>query len=181
MKIKAFFYLYLFLFPNSYCYSQFDSTGFTLEIAAKDLSEDVSVMSSKNDELLILIYELSGEDSILNAPVFVSQFILDTSDRVEKIDKLSFTKNRYQIFLIELDDDRTVEQIDPVIRIYNNEILRLFKDKKYNLLQTYFGNNDLLGYAELNFHEKDKPIEIECKGRLNLDSYYYTMKFYKNF
>lgn len=157
MKITI-FYLFTLLLSNSYGYSQFDSTGFTLEIVAKDLSEDVSVMSSQNDELLILIYELSGEDSILNAPVFVSQFILDTSGREEKMDKLSFTKNRYQIFLIELDDDRAVGQIDPVIRIYKNEILKHFKDKKYNLLQTYLGDNDLLGYSELTFQQKTEPV-----------------------
>src|SRR5687768_11471602 len=50
-----------------------------LVINALDLSEDMSVLSTKNDELLFLVYE--DEDSILSSPLFMEESMLDEKER----------------------------------------------------------------------------------------------------
>lgn len=136
----------------------------------------MSTMSSKNDELLLLIYKKQEVDKILEAPVCISEFVLDTLKRENKIDNLQLSNNTYLILLFELDEERPVEQIDPVIRIFWSTILLLHSKKDRAGLMKYLHDNDLLGYYEVKIDKQFMARELELNGRQNMDYFHYKLK-----
>jgi hypothetical protein len=140
----------------------------------------MSTMSSKNDELLLLIYKKQNAGTILEAPVFISEFVLDTSVKEKKVTDLHLSTSTYLILLIELDEERPVEQIDPVIRVYWSTILLLHSKKNRTGLLKYLQDNDLVGYFELKMDNHFMEKEIELKGRLNIDPFHYKLKLSRN-
>ena len=170
---------------NSDVYSQSDTSqsievSCILHIHAVDLSEDMSTMSSKNDELLLIIYKKQKHGMILEAPVYISEFVLDTSLREKKMNDLQLPLSDYLILMIELDEERPVEQIDPVIRVYWENILLHHSKKDRTGLSKYLQDNDLLGYFELTFDKNFYEKEIELKARQSMDLFHYKWKLYRD-
>lgn len=91
-----------------------------LHITPRDLSEDMSqILSTKNDELLMLIYAYQ-DSATLAEPLFQGQWIADKVDQAYTqflTTSDSVFNNRLLFLLVEQDFDRPVEQIDPVVRV----------------------------------------------------------------
>lgn len=176
-NFRLFYLLYFFSFAVSIKVgAQSKDSSCHISIFSKDLSEDGTLMSSQNDELLLLIYEWKDTNAILNAPVLFDSFVLDTAERNRTFHVSLDKQKKYLLFLLELDDDnRTVEQLDPVIRIYRNTIVNLYDRKKYSDLEKYLGDEDLLGYILFDV-KNEKSKQVEFKGRQSMDSYHYFLK-----
>ena len=105
----------------------------SIVVEAINLSEDMSRLSTKNDELLILIYEL--KDSLeLDQFLFSKQLKLDERTRSKKIwfsTSKNLTKSRLLFLLIEQDSETPIEQIDPIVRIHYQQIVGAFEDSNY--------------------------------------------------
>lgn len=90
----------------------------------------MNVLSTKNDELLVLGYKYE-EESILNEPIFVYEFIFDENKKNKSIltqYNTGYEESELLLFLIELDTEKTIEQIDPVIRVHHKEISKLHSE-----------------------------------------------------
>jgi hypothetical protein len=145
----------------------------SLEINAINLSEDMSVVSTKNDEILILLYEKS-DSTTLSKPLFSKQLIFD-----QKSSKRQFhfpvsdnqANTALLLFFIELDYGTTAEQIDPVIRIHYKTIVEAYTNKDRSTIQNYLGSEDLLGVQQIT----ELPTEFIFNGTYKLDRYEYLL------
>ena len=153
-----------------------------ISLTAANLSEDMSrILSTKNDELLVLIYEYR-DSTTLNAPLFQQAFTVREKDHTYHLffeqAKAADSKNLL-FLLIEQDFDRPIEQIDPVVRVQHKDLLAAFKRRDYDQIRRYLGSEDLLGYWMINDFDPDKSITHKIEGVYKLDWYDYTIEIGK--
>lgn len=153
--------------------AQRDSTAVSIQILANNLSEDFSVVSSKSDELMLIIYEFESDSGVLKDPVFVKNYFFNENKK-RKIDewKVIQADSDYIFFLVEMDSDRTIYQLDPVFRIYFSEITKAFDNRNYLAIEKFLGDEDLLGYSEFSI-----PSTHQLQGVYKLDKFDYTVTF----
>ncbi|MCE7997001.1 MAG: hypothetical protein HEP71_33895 [Roseivirga sp.] len=150
----------------------------TITIDALDLSEDMSkILSTKNDELLIFIYENKADGS-LEAPLLQHTMVLDLNHKKKAFTwkKDSSLLGKELLFvMIEQDYETPVEQLDPIIRIQHKHIIAAFKKRDYQTLRTYLGTEDFLGYKRLSNFSFDEPVSFTITGVYKLDLYKYNI------
>ena len=149
-------------------------TGYKLR--AIDLSEDFGPLSSKNDEILILIYEATSAP-YLNPPI-LAQKIVFGSTHSSMSGFFEHGKDSLIVYLIELDFDNSIEQIDPVIRIHHELLPQLFRNQDYNELERYFSGKDLLGLKEILLKKETEGNQVVFKGRHKMDAYHYELTLF---
>lgn len=153
--------------------AQRDSITVSIQLRANNLSEDFSVVSSKSDELMLIIYEYENDSTVLTEPVLVESFFLNENKNEKMSDwKLLNLDLEYIFFLIEMDSDKTIYQLDPVFRIYFPEIINAFKGRDYLSIEKFLGDEDLLGYARFSI-----PSSHQLQGVYKLDKFDYTVTF----
>ncbi|MEQ8241813.1 hypothetical protein [Fulvivirga sp.] len=151
----------------------------SIKISAINLSEDLSVISTKNDELLILIYELK-DTAALSEPVLQKQFNVDKSNPSRLIYWNNFNQSavkKYLLVLVERDSDVSTEQIEPVLRVHHKEINDAFRQKNYNEIEKYLEDEDVLGFYEFSAKELSNNSFIKFKGTYKMDRYEYIIQF----
>ncbi|KXX70744.1 hypothetical protein [Flammeovirga sp. SJP92] len=162
----------LFLLPLLlliYNVSWSQKTEITLSISSSDLSEDFSILSSKNDELLFLVYE--DKDDVLDNPVLMKEFNFDSTQMdISFFHQLDLSKS-YVYFLIELDSRRNHLQIDPIIRLHYKKIAHCFRESDYLCVEEYLEDEDVLGIGTFKI-----PTANEIEGVYKIDSYKYKIK-----
>lgn len=155
--------------------SPIDSLVLTIE--AIDLSEDVSTLSTKNDEVLLFIYEIK-DSSKLGKSLFRKQLILDRTSRLKSID-FSFSKRLMNaellFFLIEQDSEIPIEKIDRRVSNYYREIIAAFKAKKDLEIEKYLGDDDVLGVKTITELKEGQTLQFSFKGMHRLDRYNYQI------
>ena len=150
-----------------------------IHIQPQNLSEDLSLFSTKNDELLLLIYAREGENS-LPEMIFHRFFLADTSFQSTQF-SLSTTNTpdsaTWVILLLEMDSDKSLEQIDPTIRIHFDEILSLSQQRDMPGLVRFLGKDDLLGMKEIRFADlSTTSIQFMMEGIQKMDKYAYLVQ-----
>lgn len=136
----------------------------TLTITALDLSEDMSRLSTKNDEVFLFIYDYSDTNS-LSAPLVSVKHIFDKNN--PDFNLSIPRKDRLILFFIEEDSFRNIEQVEPVIRVYFKEIM---KATDYNQLMKFLGEDDLLGVKIIDNQTK----KFTLSGMNSLDKFNYS-------
>lgn len=141
-------------------------------ISSSNLSEDMKFSATKDDELLLIIYSLSDSSTTLGPPLFMERCSLSLN---KMKDTLNWVKPQledpYALFLIELDSDKTNFEIDPVLRVYYNEIIQCKKLKNYTCIEQYMGDEDILGTYLGNLNSA-----IQLKGTHKLDKFDFTLE-----
>lgn len=154
------------------------SDSLTVSINALNLSEDMSkILSTKNDELLIFIYEKT-DNGILGPPVLQQTMLLDLNHRKKNFlwKKDSSLIGRDLLFLmIEQDYETPIEQLDPIIRVQHKHIIDAFKKRDYQKMRTYLGTEDFLGYKTLQNFSLATDYSFNIKGVYKLDLYEYEI------
>ncbi len=147
-----------------------------ISINAIDLSEDMSLLSTKNDEVLILIYTFTNS-GVLDSPVLSKELVFDKRIRLKEVEfspNKNLLKDGGLFFLIEKDSEATIEQLDPIIRIHYQKIIRAFESKDYLEIERYLGDDDLLGVQVIP-ELGNTPIQLKFSGTHKLDSYDYQI------
>lgn len=152
----------------------------TIQIAIKalDLTEDMSSLSSGNDEVLLLIYELKTENP-LGESLCSDQKVLSSSDNIlySGFNKDGMAQGASVLFLIlEQDSETPVEQIDAIFRIHHAKILQAFDNSDYLELEKYLGDEDLIGYKVINEMDHPETLGFDFTGVYKLDSYHYRIR-----
>lgn len=145
----------------------------TLEIVIEsfDLSEDMSVASSGNDELIFVAYQ--EQPTPLAEPVFTYQ---TTLDQQKTSDTLRFNVPNQQpmiLFLVERDSDKDLASIEPILRIYAEQITEAYHQMDYKTISKYLGDEDILGIKTYAWSQSATVIEL--KRRHKLDKYHYKL------
>lgn len=152
----------------------------TISIEAKKLSEDMHILSSKNDEILLLIYEQSDSTELIRL-ILQKDFLFDRENRFDQFKialDISQIEGRLIFFLIEQDSETPIEQIDPIIRVQYVQIIDAFEAGDYVLMEKYIGDEDLLGINYLSDFKREN-IELEFAGFYKLDKFQYLINLTK--
>ncbi len=148
-----------------------------IEINGQNLSEDMNMFSSMDDEIIFQIYQ-QIDSTILENPIISENFVFDEKNRVHKINlaaDLFQETQKYLLLVIEYDSDKSSEQRNPVWRIYHQEITALYKNGDRVAIDKYLGKDDLLGLKQLAGTTILNGTNIEFKGFHKMDKYLYTI------
>lgn len=157
--------------------AQPDTTTIKVTVSSSNLSEDLTIASSKSDELILLIYEFSDESEELNKPTLVRNFNLREGKMETSFDwkTANGISQNYLLFLIEVDSDKSDLQIDPILRIHHRRIIERFENRDYLGIEKYLGDEDLLGYRKFSV-----PSTHQLRGVYKLDKFDYSITFSKD-
>lgn len=159
------------MFGTPQLWSQTTDT-FTITVNGVNLSEDMSTLSSRNDELLLLIYDYSDTSS-LSTPILSHFAVLDSIQRTVTVPfSAPADNNPVLLFLIEQDTERKPEVLEPIIRQNATTIISLFRKRDRITLQKLIGDDDVMGYRIL---PNLSDITFSINGRYKLDKYSYVI------
>ncbi|HEX5171430.1 MAG TPA: hypothetical protein VFW11_19770 [Cyclobacteriaceae bacterium] len=155
------------------------SDSLRVTINGQNLSEDMSTLSSRNDEVLLLIY--SYDDTIkLKQPLLLSYFVLDSANR-KKMMTLAAPEPAGDLLLVlaELDTDRNPEQVERLIRKNFRAITACIEKRDLISLKNYIGDDDILGTKVIQEKDFARGILFAFQGRYKLDKYLYKIDIKK--
>lgn len=153
-----------------------DSDSIYIKVRALDLSEDLSRMSSMNDEVVMLLYPVI--DSIqLGDAIIKSYYQYSDSNRTfENSFALtsSTSKQNMLFFMIELDTDRSVDIIDSIVKLHYIDLRNAYYAKDYNAMEKILGDDDVLGSQKI-YAIHSPYFMFNIKGYYKLDKYNYSV------
>lgn len=154
------------------------ATYIEIKIVAHDLSEDMTILSSNDDELLFLMYELNKNES-LEPPLLSRRFLMDSAQTEVSfsVKDASFQDNEFLIILIEQDSETPIEQLDPIIRVHHHQLLNSYQDHDLAVIKKYLGDEDLLGISKIDRGILSESTPVQFKGFHRGDSYNYEVSF----
>lgn len=153
-----------------------DLDSISIQIEAVNLSEDMSMVSSKNDELLLMLYQIN-DSATPGEVVMIKRSVFDANRRVQEfrlplIHKIA--SDSLMCFLIEQDTDSPVEQLESAILVHFPSIIQAYQSRDYIALEKYLGDEDLLGVKKIPTRSLG-PISIRFRGVHKLDKYDYKV------
>lgn len=190
MKYYSLFVVFLLLFgcsPKSNSFVvEFQPTLFKLEsIKALNLSEDMSTMSSLQDEIFCKICFVAKTDSTFE---ITNEFQLSTmrfnaKNTVQSIEKslnLKNSKVQYIVCsLVELDTEGNNKQLDKTITQSIEKGIFLTLNSPLQI-DTLIGDDDFLGmkYIDLSKPQKAGKQRIKISGRQLFDKFDYRIYYH---
>lgn len=154
-------------------YSTLTSDSLKIKLKAINLSEDFSRLSTKNDELHVLIYPIN-RDSI-GHPILSLRQTLRKKDTLESI--ISFCDSLLFV-LVEEDHPKPIHNLSEIIRINYKSIHHALIEKDYNTMEYYIKDEDILFMEEVCLTKKSS-ITLNLKGIHRLDFYRYELSISK--
>lgn len=192
MKLKFIGYVVLILLSTSACNKKLypikeehsettcepKESKFECIFTVLDLSEDASRISTKNDELILLVYNdtLNKQSADL---IFSDYFIVDSLNESKKFtlyDSL-LNKSTFIFVLVEMDTHVPLEQMEAVVssNLENIYLAKLIGDVK--VLTSLFGDDDLLGITKVSTSDVyESPVLMRFKGVHLFDAYDYQIE-----
>jgi len=154
------------------------SDSLTIIVNATNLSEDMSTLSSNDDELALFLY--SYKDSIIyESPLFSSYFVLNKTKMTDTLYFNGIKKVLHKdliLFMIEMDTEQKVESIEMQIRKNYNNLIKACREKNYTLIEMYLDDNDILGVKVLKDFKQETTLEISDIQRMDRYNYQITLK-----
>ena len=157
-------------------------TALHISIKALDLSEDGAKFYTNNDEIVFLGYAISSDSNAAPTLITSQYFVFDSLNRSVNFQTDSFaipSGEKFCFAMIEIDDDKTKEQVEPVVRLNLKKIDAAYRQKDLVKLSTYFGDNDVLGIIYVSGDKerikKENPAFIY--GENLFDTYKYQLNF----
>jgi hypothetical protein len=155
-----------------------ESVIYNFSLLALDLTEDVSRISTKNDELVILLYRdtLSQECPDL---IYQDYFIIDslkTKKSFVLYDSLKYNSNLTFVF-IEVDTKKSLTQIETLVGINLEDISKAQLSGNSKFLSQLLGDDDLIGIKKISTSDlKNKSVVVDFKGIRLFDPYHYQLE-----
>lgn len=148
-----------------------------LEIIGENLSEDLSRLSSNNDEILLLIYEYPLPKET-NSPIFSEYFILDSENRKSSydLDKSLFEKEEILFVLAEIDTDLDIKDIENNISANLDALFDASKNLDRAAQSEIIGDDDILGMRLINLNKSRPILTFTIQGVHKVDRFMYSIK-----
>jgi hypothetical protein len=155
------------------------SDSIQLIIHSSNLSEDMSTLSSNDDEVAVFIYNYS-DSTITSKPVFSSYFILNKkkmSDTLNYTNNVNDKNNTIIFFLLEIDSDKKLSDIEPDVRLHYKELISAYNKKNYTEIEKYIGDDDLMGIKKIEDIKSNSPVYFEFNDLYKMDRFSYSVTF----
>lgn len=161
------------------CLVSSNGPTYSITVEAVNLSEDMSTLSSRNDELIMLIYEFS-DSTKLTAPLFTEYFVLDSIHRVKEFRiTISNSTQKVLFVLIEADTGKTPALIEKGFRARFREIINSFLQKDRAGLFKYLDDEDMMGFKVISNLNGLSQESFSFQGRYKLDKFHYKVTLKK--
>jgi hypothetical protein len=153
-----------------------------LIIRAIDLTEDMSSLSSNNDELNILVYEVI--DSLKRVSLkYSSSFTLTKQSNIKQLSYFNtdnLSGKIYSIVLIERDTDQSTNEIEKMISSRYFEIASYYFKKGNFGIEEFIGDNDIIGIKSIHEMDRSETVDFGFRGFFKLDKYEYRLTLMKS-
>lgn len=175
--IKLLFTLFLASTFISVCANPSDSLKITVN--GVNLSEDMSTLSSRNDEILVLLY--SFDDTLkLREPILSEYFVLDSANRKKTMNIARPDRSSDALFILaELDTERSHDQLEKLIRKNFKAIMSCLEKRDLVTLKQFIGDDDIIGIKTINGNNLYNGTTFSFQGRYKLDKYLYRIEIKK--
>ncbi len=137
-------------------------------MSSSNLTEDVSSLTTKNDELLLYVFELI--DDTVNV-ISLHQFELDQQHQKQIITSEELINDSLYFFLLEMDSQ---EPIDAIIKKVNDNINVIIKshfELNTRKIKEVLGDEDVISAKKIG----DKNIKFIETGFHLFDKYVYQI------
>lgn len=156
-----------------------DSSFFKVKVKAIDLSEDGIPGSTMNDEVFLFIYRQNG--GCLPQNICAQFFRLDTLKRSKVFDiRTSFVQptDTLTFILLEQDTQKQIKGIEPVCRLYLNEMYANYQKNGTGGFLSYLDDDDMLGMYRVmgNKFNLSKPMVQKFESLHLLDWAVYKLE-----
>ncbi|MGZ4056903.1 MAG: hypothetical protein ACXVPU_03955 [Bacteroidia bacterium] len=155
------------------------SDSVDLIIQSTNLSEDMSTVSSNDDEILVLIYNYS-DSTITGKPILSKYFVLNKnkmSDTIHYADKITGFNNNIIFFLLEIDTDKKPEVIEASVRANFKGLIKAYQKRDYTEIEKYIGDDDVLGIKNIEDLKSKRPGYFEFSDIYKMDRFSYHITF----
>lgn len=159
-----------------------DSFSFNIKIKAIDLSEDAIAGATYNDEVFLFAYKQN--DDYLPQLILSQFFRLDTVNRIKtfkiKTDVIA-PNDTLTFILLEQDTKKQIKGIEPICRLYLNEIYAAYLKTGNYKLYDFFDDDDMLGMYRVigDKFNLSKPIIKKFETMNFFDWAVYKLEIYK--
>lgn len=145
-----------------------------ITITSDNLSEDMSVMSTKNDEIMFLIFPVEGENH--NTPLVSFTAVIDPEHASYQQEiSLDTATGPFWVLLIEQDSENNVSDIVKLLRDKMSELKGYHDAQSYKDIELIIGDDDVL------YIQQHKTInastQIQINGIHKVDRYSYFISF----
>ncbi|MCW5912934.1 MAG: hypothetical protein KIT62_17825 [Cyclobacteriaceae bacterium] len=149
-----------------------------LEIRALDLTEDMSPLSSQNDEIVMLVYDTgssAGEIMLLLG----GSFTVTKENNLRSIAAGNLTDfaGELTIVMLERDTDHSVEQLDEMVRLHFGDLLKHYQRNGNFGIEKFIDDNDIVGIKTIASVQPNMTVNFDFKGIFKLDKYHYKLIF----
>ena len=152
-----------------------------VSITAKDLSEDKSVLSTKNDEIMVsIIFGSQIEGTWYANGYHLPIHVFDSLNNIYLPAADTLATNQMcdtcevWICLTEIDEDGSEDSTHNTLVALANSIGYYGLDTKA-IVDDAIKDNDFLGYARIPYFQRKLPIKYIIKGQDLLDKYLYEV------
>lgn len=155
-----------------------NDTSFTIKLTAIDLSENVSRLSTNNDEIILLIYQDSAGQQIPDL-LHKAYFIIDSTNSTKNLSfHFEYTeKSKLTFVLLEMDSRKNLQQIEPIIRMNLYRIIEARRIRNTEFIHTILADDDLLGIRQIDSYLwVTGNLPILFKGYHLFDSWEYKIE-----
>lgn len=190
---RTYFFLLLFL-PLSFAsckhtfpivrtsnYSVLKSTdSLTITVGSTNLSEDMSALSTNNDEILLLILD-SLDNQTVTTPLLSFYTTLSKTkikDSCSIQTTLLANNQKHILFLLEIDTNKSKEDIAKLIQQHYQLLRDAYLSKDYQQTEQLIGDDDILGIHPFNFPLTNSVLQINFNDIHRMDRYQYTIKIH---
>jgi hypothetical protein len=153
-----------------------DSIGIAddlIKICAKNLSEDMSLLATQNDEIILLLFPHSSASVPTKGLIVSKIFTKDNNCYISKLD--STTVGSLTLVLLEQDSDATLTVIDSVVRNNIDSLTAYYRKSDYTKIRSVLGDDDVLGIR--NIWVGDSAFTTSIIGFHKMDKYEYSISF----
>ncbi|MGB0367941.1 MAG: hypothetical protein ACPGU4_09780 [Flavobacteriales bacterium] len=148
-----------------------------VNVEALNLSEDVSRFSTKDDEVLVLVYGMT-DTTVFPEPILVGYSVFDSNAATHQFQgevPRGWRGNSVGFFLIEVDSEKSPEEIQVVFRTHHAKILEAYRIGDVKGLRHFIEDDDLLGY-EVTTNIQIGMKRFEFSGVQKLDQFHYRIE-----
>lgn len=143
-----------------------------------DLTEDVSAVSTQNDELLFFVYA-DSTGQIVPDIILQKYFVIDkwNLEKIIELNSIHSNTSSLTFVLIEQDTEKNLSQIEPVVRLNIEKLIKAEAERDIRTINRLLGDDDLIGIKKLQSrHFKKRKKVVKFRGIHLFDSFEYKIE-----
>ena len=160
---------------SNYGHTAKHKSRLTCTIEAVNLSEDMSVLSSQNDEIIVLFFNPSDSTDVPTRGQIAANIFTKKSDHFSfELD--SNLSDTFVSVMIEEDSDAVSERIDSLVRHNIDSLTSYFEKNDYTQIRTILGDDDVLDIRTITYTDS---LTFTIQGIHKMDKYKYHVSFFE--